>query len=282
MNINTSSELMDNLKIKKWLGDSLFNLRKNKGLVHAITNNVTIHDCANVVLAIGASPIMATHPEEVAEVTELSKSLVLNIGTVEVGTEASMLKAGKRAEELKIPVIFDPVGAGATAIRRRLSTELPAQFPIAVIRCNASEIMAIYNTSYRAGGVDALIGNTNEILEIAKKVAEKYHTVVAVTGETDYVTDGKTSYALHNGVALLPRLTGTGCMTSALVGAFLTAANPLIAAIAGISYMSVAGEIANARMNSDDGLGTFAIYLHDAISTITVEQFQQMVTIEEI
>ena len=252
------------------LGEAVTNLRNRRGIVHQITNNVTIHDCANVVLAIGASPIMATHTEEVEEVTSLSQALVLNIGTIEEGVEYAMLLAGKSAMQANIPIVFDPVGAGATALRRRLSREIPEKLNIAVIRCNSSEIMAIYQVSYTAGGVDA-VDTDLPVKEAAIAVAKKYNTVVAVTGESDLVTDGEHTVTLHNGVDKLPLLTGTGCMTSALVGAFATANSPFVAAVAGITCMSVAGEIAHARLKAEDGLGTFSIYLHDAISNMTAE-----------
>lgn len=266
--------------LKAELGNALERVKECQGIVHQITNNVTIHDCANVVLAIGASPIMADNPEEVKEIVAYSKALVLNIGTLGVDAKEAMLIAAKSANKRNIPIILDPVGVGASKLRRKLVTQLLKKYSINIVRCNVSELMAIYNENYVAGGVDSHIKVSTNIIEMAEKVAQQYNTVVAVTGVVDYVSDGLHSYSLHNGVDSLPRLTGTGCMTSALVGAFLTTNDSLIAAIAGISYMSIAGELAKLECGTNEGLGTFSICLHNALSTITSEVFTNKVKIE--
>ena len=252
------------------IGEALAALRRKKPIVHNITNYVTAHECANVLLAIGGSPIMASHPGEVQEITTLSQSLVLNIGTIEEGTATSMLLAGKQANTLQIPIVIDPVGAGATLLRRRVATHLPSQLEVAIIRGNASEIMALYEISYTAGGVDA----TDESLPItqaATAIAKKYNSVVAVTGAVDIITDGTIVVELHNGVDLLPMLTGTGCMTTAIVGAFASVVSPMTAAIAGITTMSVAGEKAYSKLQHGEWIGSFGRYLHDAIGLMTPE-----------
>lgn len=253
------------LQWNKRISEALYKVHEAHGIVHQITNAVTVRDCANATLSIGASPIMADNPDETADITALSQALVLNIGTIQPNTREAMLRAGHRANALGIPVLLDPVGAGATPVRREAVYALLTELQISVLRCNAGELAAVFDATYQLGGVDAPADVPN-IDEMAKEVARRYKTVVAVTGAVDTVTDGNVLYHLHNGVSLLPKLTGTGCMTSALTGAFLTANEPLIAAICGISYMSVCGEDAYARMSWEDGLGTFSIYLHDAMS----------------
>ena len=269
-------------EIIEQLGDSLVKLRERRGIVHNITNYVTVHDCANVILAIGASPIMATHPKEMKEISALSQALVLNIGTIQEDTEKSMILAGTTANEHNVPIVFDPVGAGATALRRHISTQLPTDLNIAVIRCNRSEIMAIYNTSFIAAGVDAVHTEDLPVTEAAITVAKRYNTVVAVTGAVDIVTDGIRTVTLHNGVDILPMLTGTGCMTTALVGAYCTVNDPFISAVAGITTMSIVGEIAASRLTGQDGLGTFAMYLHDGISNMTAQILREKGKIETV
>lgn len=256
-------------------------IRKKRGIVHHITNRVTIHECANAVLAIGASPIMASHREEAYEVTSHSQSVVWNIGTIESGTLEAMIESGKAAQHHTIPIVFDPVGVGATSLRRYAAKTLLNAFPVAVIRCNTSELIALYSETYTSTGVDSvLIDKDKNYDEIAKSIALQYHTVVAVTGPVDIVTDGKCIYHLYNGVDLLPKLTGTGCMTTSLVGAFLTVTDPIKAAILGISYMSISGEIAKMRLQNEEGLGSFSIYLHDALSTLTGDTFLDLLSIK--
>lgn len=254
-----------NSQWSKIIPEALRQVREKRGIVHQITNAVTVRDCANATLSIGASPIMADNPAETADITGLSQALVLNIGTIQPNTLEAMLNAGRRANELAIPVLLDPVGAGATSVRKNAVYTLLNELSISVLRCNAGELAAVFDAEYQIGGVDSPTGIAN-VKEMAVDIARRYHTVVAVTGEIDTVTDGNATFTLHNGVSLLPQLTGTGCMTSALTGAFLTANNPLVAAVCGITYMSVCGEEAFARLSSKDGLGSFSVYLHDAMS----------------
>lgn len=254
------------------LDEALRRLREKRGIVHQITNIVTVRDCANVVLAVGASPIMADHPEEVEEMTAISSALVVNIGTIQPDTPEAVERAGKTAGELGIPFILDPVGVGATKLRRDFVRHVLETLPVTVLRGNAGEIQAVYANEYVAGGVDAP-AEAFSIKEAALEVARRYHTVVAVTGEVDVVTDGQELYTLHNGTDWLPRLTGTGCMTSALVGSFATANDGLTAAAAGISYMSVCGERAFERLRKNEGLGSFSIYLHDELGRLKPKKF---------
>jgi len=274
---------MDNRNYNDVIKTALEMLRAHRNIVHQITNQVTMHDCANIVLAIGASPIMASHPEEVAEVTRISKALVLNIGTIEEEVAKAMLIAARAANDSHIPIVFDPVGVGVSRLRQQLTSTILDSFTIGIIRCNASELQSIYTGSRSSSGVDATsILEDGFIVDSAMAVAKRYDTVVAVTGEVDYVTDGNRVVSLHNGVDLLPQLTGTGCMTTALTGAYLTVAEPFVAAIAGITTMSVCGEMAAVRLSNStqlestkwamSTLGSFSVYLHDAIGDVSPDE----------
>ncbi len=264
-------------------GEALDRLREEKPIVHCITNLVTIRDCANAILAIGASPIMASHPDEVFEVVKRSKALVLNTGTLQPSTGLAVSEAVKAARKENIPVVLDPVGVGISRIRQDLVRFVIEEGLPQVIKGNAGEISAIYrllcekndgrNLCFngekvkRMNAIDSAL-EPEEVREMAVILARRYKCVVAVTGERDIVTDGNIVLNLHNGVLLLPKLTGTGCMTTALVGAFIAVSSPLIAAVAGISCMSIAGEQAFTKIQKETDYGSFSIALHDALGSL--------------
>ncbi|MCB2305850.1 hydroxyethylthiazole kinase [Clostridium estertheticum] len=258
-----------NNKIIKLLND----LREKTPLVHQITNYVTVNDCANITLAIGGSPVMADDINEVIEMVSLSSSLVINIGTLNSRSVESMIKAGKRANELRIPVILDPVGAGATAYRTEVCKRIISEVKLEVIRGNLSEIKKIYGIDTRTRGVDAsesfdVSGDEfTKTKEMARKFAVKFGTVVAITGEVDIVTDGKTLYTTSNGHKMMSRVTGTGCMCTAVIGCYLGAGeNNLMAAIAGVVSMGIAGETAYERLDKKiEGSGTFRVKMIDVM-----------------
>jgi len=243
-------------------------VRKKKPLVHHITNYITANDCANITLAIGASPIMADAVEEAADIARSAAALVLNIGTLNKRTVASMLAAGKAANQAGIPVIFDPVGVGASPFRNQTAARLLDEVKISVLRGNISEIRFLAGLTSATKGVDASesdLASTDEIVKIAKIFAVRLSCVVAVTGATDVVSDGKTVVCIENGHLMLARLTGTGCMCSSLIGAFCGATPdaPAKATVSALLSMGIAGEIA-AEKQSDNG--SFRVALHDAIS----------------
>ncbi|MCB2352558.1 hydroxyethylthiazole kinase [Clostridium estertheticum] len=258
-----------NNKIIKLLND----LREKTPLVHQITNYVTVNDCANITLAIGGSPVMADDINEVLEMVSLSSSLVINIGTLNSRSVESMIKAGKRANELKIPVILDPVGAGATSYRTEVCKRIISEVKLAVIRGNLSEIKTIYGIDTRTRGVDASESfnvSSDEFTktkEMARKFAIKFGTVLAITGEVDIITDGKTLYTTSNGHKIMSRVTGTGCMCTAVIGCYLGAGeNNLIAALAGVVSMGIAGETAYERLDKRiEGSGTFRVKMIDVM-----------------
>lgn len=257
-------------KITENAANLLENVRKTVPLVHNITNYVTVNDVANAVLAIGASPIMADDIEEAVDITAISRALVLNMGTLNKRTVTSMLAAGKRANELGVPVVFDPVGAGASALRNETAKEITGQLTLSVIRGNLSELSFIAGLGASTKGVDsAQEDEKNDAVSVAKAAAQKLHCIAALTGKVDVITDGTRVIQIKNGHPMLSRVTGTGCMASALVGAFAGACGGdfLIAAAAGVCTMGIAGELAYEAVVAK-GTGSFHIAVVDALSRL--------------
>ena len=238
------------------LGELLRQVKRQAPLVHCITNYVTARDCANLLLACGASPVMADDVEEVAEITAVSSGLYLNLGTLHCSSASAMLAAGTRAGEVGIPVLLDPVGVGASRFRRETAGKLLDAVPVAVIRGNASEIKTLVLGSAGARGVDADITDqvTQENLEataaLAQTLAGKTGAVVALTGAVDVVTDGDKAVFIRNGHPMMCRVTGMGCQLSALTAAFVAANpnKPLEGAVAAVCAMGLCGEMAFARL----------------------------------
>ena len=257
-------------------------LRERSPLIHNITNYVTVNDCANVILAAGGSPIMADDSKEAEDITKVSSALVLNIGTLNSRTVESMLLSGKKANELHIPVVFDPVGAGASALRVDTAKKLLQDVEMAVIRGNLSEISSLGGLVSAVKGVD--VGREEEGRDgtlAAKTLSKLQHAVVAVTGKVDVITDGRRFVKIHNGHSMLSRVTGTGCMTTALVGAYLGATlDPFLSAVAGVTLMGIAGEIAFEE-TGNRGTGSFRAALMDAVSMMTEEIFLERAKLDE-
>jgi len=239
------------------ISDIFDDVKRIKPLVHHITNYVTANDCANIVLAIGASPVMADDPEEVEEIVSLSRALVINLGTLNKRTVESMLRAGKKANELGIPVILDPVGAGATLFRSGVAEKIIRDVKLAVIRGNMSEIKAIAGLGSSTRGVDASEKDINisKNLQYAKNVSEglseKLGCVVAITGIVDTVSDSRKTVFIRNGDKMFSSVTGTGCMCTSLIGTFCAVCdNYLTAASAGILALCISGEKAIEKLTN--------------------------------
>ncbi|CUU50482.1 hydroxyethylthiazole kinase [Clostridium beijerinckii] len=268
------------------IGSLLNEVRNKKPLVHNITNYVTVNDCANILLAIGASPIMADDIKEAADITKISSALVINIGTLNERTIESMIASGKKANELNIPVVFDPVGAGASDFRNSTTKRLLEEVKISVLRGNMSEIKFISGLGSTTKGVDASendarTGN-DEGVDVAKSLAKKLQCTVAITGATDIISDGERVVILENGTKMLSNVTGTGCMTTALIGAFCGAGSDyFIGAVSGIISMGISGEIALDKAGKI-GTGSFHIAIIDAISNLTSNIIEKMNKIKEI
>jgi hydroxyethylthiazole kinase len=243
----------------------LARVRERCPLIHHITNVVTPNDVAGVTLALGASPVMAHAPEDVEEVVASSGALALNLGTLTASIVEVMLRAGRRANAAGVPVVLDPVGAGATAFRTAQARRLFGELRIACVRGNAGEIAALAGQAGGVRGVDAA-GQVRDLDRLAQALAARTGAVVAATGPVDLVTDGDRLLRIENGHPLLARITGSGCMATAAVAAF-AAVEPdaLAAATAGLVCFEVAAEQAAAAAR---GPGTFRVALLDAVAAL--------------
>lgn len=254
-----------NMEFINNIGKALENIKQKSPLVHHITNYVTVNDCANIVLAIGGSPVMADDIGEVEEMVSFASALVINVGTLNERTIESMIKAGRKANELNVPVILDPVGVGATTLRTNTVKTLLQQVKFTVVRGNMSEIKITAGVEAEIKGVDSTASEEGA-LEIAKGLARRLNTVVAITGARDVITDGTRYCYVDNGHKILSMVTGTGCMTTSLIGAYAGANEDyFLAAVAGIVSMGIAGEKAQESLTDCDGIGTFKVRLMDNI-----------------
>ena len=266
------------------LGDILRRVHEQRPLTHCISNHVTSNDCANLLLACGASPIMADAPEEAGEITTACKGLVLNLGTPSAAKAEAMLRAGKAANALDHPVVFDPVGVGASVFRRDIARELLRGVKMAIIRGNANEIAALTGVSTVREGVDSPSHVAGVSVGMAQTLAKATDAVVALTGDTDIVTDGQTTYVCRNGHPMMKSVTGAGCMLSALTGAYVGAnpEQPLQAALAAVCAMGVCGELAYDRLTSLDSNATYRNYIIDAMYRLTAGVLEERARYEII
>ncbi len=271
------------------LGKYLDNVRKAKPLVHNITNYVTVNGVANTLLACGASPIMADDAEEVAQICSICSALNLNIGTLNARTIESMLIAAETANENNIPVVLDPVGAGASSLRTKTALQIIDSAKIALVKGNYSEIKVLANAaSSQSRGVDVSESdaqdaqNLAKAAKLAKDLSEKRGFIVVITGKTDIVADAKTAYAIHNGRPEMGSITGTGCQLSGMLAAFLAANKnePLLAAVAAVSAMGVAGEIAHANRQDGDGNMAYAAKIIDALYNMSAQELDNFAKYE--
>ena len=224
------------------LSKAIATVRTKSPLVHNITNYVVMNNSANALLAIGASPVMAHWRSEMQEMTAIASALVLNIGTLDDQWVDSMLLAGKVALERGIPIILDPVGAGATSQRTAASLQIIHECHPTIIRGNGSEIMALVDASVKSKGVDSN-ATSQDALKSAKQLAQTYNCVVVISGETDYITNGTEVHTVEGGSKMMTAVTGMGCTSSALTGAFAAVIkDPMVAATAAMATMSLAGE----------------------------------------
>ena len=264
------------------------NVRRSCPLIHNITNYVTVNDCANMVLACGASPIMADDAAEVEDITTICGGLNINIGTLNSRTIPSMVLAGKKANALGHPVVLDPVGAGASRLRTDTANRLLREVQFTVIRGNISEIKTLASGAGTTKGVDADVAdkvteeNLDSAVAFAKAFAARTGAVVAITGAIDIVADARTAYCIRNGHPMMSSITGTGCQLSALTAAFVTAnkEHPLEAVAAAVCAMGLAGQIAHQRLTPLDGNSTYRNYIIDAIYNMTPEQLEEGATYE--
>jgi hydroxyethylthiazole kinase len=244
-------------------GSTLRAVRASKPLVHQITNYVVMNETANATLALGALPVMAHAGEEVEEMARIASSLVLNIGTLSEHWVEAMLLAGGAASARGIPVVLDPVGAGATTYRTETAKRILDLVDVTVLRGNAGEVATLVGANAEVRGVES-ISTGMEPAELAREAARRLGVVASVTGAVDHVSDGERVLAIANGHELLSTVTGTGCMSSAMTGCFLAGkpGEPLEAAAEALAAFGVAAEDAAAGAG---GPGTFHALLYDAL-----------------
>jgi len=251
---------------QKELTDLFKSVRERRPLVHHITNYVTVNDCANITICAGGAPVMADAPEEVAEMTSFAGALVLNIGTLNAEQVESMILAGGMANDRKIPVILDPVGAGATRFRTATVQRLMDELKISVLKGNAGEIGVLAGAGGKVRGVDSH-GLAGDVAAIAKDFAKSARLIVSVSGETDIVTDGKRTLLVTNGHPLMGSISGTGCMAASVTGVFCAVSDDLLnASAAALAAFGIAGERAAAEAK---GPFTFKTSLFDELAGLT-------------
>ena len=250
-------------------GASLRTLRERKPLVHQITNYVVMNETANATLAIGARPVMAHAREEVEEMVGLAGALVLNIGTLSPPWVEAMLLAGRAASERGIPVVLDPVGAGATTYRTETARRILDEVDVTVLRGNAGEVATLVGVDAEVLGVES-IAAASEPAELAAAAARALGCVASITGPVDHVSDGERMLAVANGHELLAAVTGTGCMSSALTGCFL-AAKPEAPVEAAAEALAAFGVAAEDAAREAKGPGSFHVGLYDALAALDPE-----------
>lgn len=250
-------------------------------LIHCITNPISIHDCANVVLAAGGRPMMAEHPAEVEEITATAGALALNLGNITDARKASILIAGKAAMRREIPVILDMVGIGCSHFRKEITEEFLGQrIPGAplILKGNMSELKALAGGGCSVSGVDAdpkdVLSETNreETIRLAKTVANTWGAVVLASGKTDLVTDGREVHLIDNGCEMMGRITGTGCMLNVLTAAYMSVGKPMTAAVAACVVLGISGEMAAGQRR---GTGSFQIAFQDALFCMKDEDIRE-------
>lgn len=244
-------------------------IREKAPVVHSITNYVVMNSTANALLAIGASPVMAHAEQEMEEMVGIASALVINIGTLSEGWVRSMFLAVEAARKKGIPIVFDPVGVGATSYRTGAARELIEAVPPEIIRGNASEIMALLDAGSRTKGVDSSAASEDAVA-IGRKLHAQSGSVVCISGATDYTIGPAGVIMNRTGHPMMAKVTGLGCTASALCGAFAAvSADPFLAAAEAMAVMGIVGEIAVAR---SQGPGTLQVNFIDALYNLALEQ----------
>jgi hydroxyethylthiazole kinase len=262
----------------KGIYQAIEEIRAKAPVVHNITNYVAMNNSANALLAIGASPVMAHAEEEMEEMVGIAAALVINIGTLSEAWISSMFEAAHQARIKGIPVVLDPVGAGATSYRTQTALELISSEPPTIIRGNASEIMALFDEKTKTKGVDSA-ASSDDAVAIAKKISAINKCVVCVSGETDYVVDDDKVIKIQNGHPLMTRVTGLGCTSSALCGAFAAVENDAQVAVAqAMAVMGIVGEMA---VQKADGPGSLQMHFLDILYSLSQDDISQRLKIEE-
>ena len=255
------------------LGEKLENVRKLNPLVHNITNYVTVNDCANILIACGGAPIMSDEIEDVKEITSICSALNINIGTLNHLTIPSMFEAGKISNKLNHPILLDPVGAGASTYRTNTAKKLIEEIQFSVIRGNISEIKALAGNNSTTKGVDAseddaiTLDNIDQIVSFAKEFAKKTNSIIIITGAKDIIANSEIAYIVSNGHPMMSKISGTGCMLSAMTSAYIAANQDdmIGGCLAAICAMGICGQRAFDKLQKDEGNLTYKNKIFDEI-----------------
>ena len=255
-------------------------LTEKSSVVHCITNTVTVNDCANAVLAIGARPVMAEHPRETAQITAAAGALLINTGSLTDSKIAAMKASAKSAKEHNVPFVLDCVGIASSDVRYETVKELLEIKTPDIIKGNVAEITALCKGIMSDSGVDSTASSADEAA--VYKFAKQNGTVIAVTGETDIITNGERTVRIKNGCQLLTKVTGTGCMLGCVMASVLTVADAFSASVYAAAIMGICGELADVSRGtgSPGGTGTFRISLMDNLSTITDKEISEKIRFE--
>lgn len=257
---------------------SIEDIRAKSPLIHNITNYVVMNNTANALLAVGASPVMIHAEEEVEDMAAIASALVINIGTISAPWVRGMFKAFAKARAKGVPVIIDPVGAGATPYRTRTIRDLISAGQPTIIRGNASEIMALIDDKLQTKGVDSTAGS-NEAVHAAQSIGEKHKCAICVSGAVDYIVFENRIVKVANGHPMMTKVTGLGCTATALCGAFAAVEkNPLAAAAKAMAVMGIAGEMAASR---SAGPGSLQMHFLDILYRLTEDDITRHLKIEE-
>jgi hydroxyethylthiazole kinase len=259
----------------------LARIRQKAPLIHNITNFVVMNSSANILLAIGASPVMAHCRAEVEEMTSMSGALVLNIGTIQEDWLESMICAAKTANSVGIPVILDPVGAGATRLRTDAINKIMENSAISVLRGNCSEVLSLGSSDIKTKGVDTSLALSDQTVEAAKQMAIDNKCVIAISGEEDCITDGDKVFRVSNGQPMMTRVTGSGCGLTAVTAAFCAVAENdiALATAAAFGYYGLCGDLA---IKTSDKPGSFHVAFIDQLYSTGNEEIRKHLKIKEV
>ncbi len=268
------------MNITAYTTQSLATIRQTSPLIHNITNYVVMNSSANMLLAIGASPVMAHCCAEVEEMVSFAGALVLNIGTLQEDWVESMICAAKAANAKSIPVILDPVGAGATRLRTEAVKRIMGESDISVLRGNASEVFSLYSSDIKTKGVDSSLAFSGEMVVAAKEMSLDMNCVIAISGEEDCITDGRRVFRVKNGHPLMTRVTGMGCGLSAVVGAFCAVdiSDQAKATAAAFGFYGICGNLA---IKDSDKPASFSVAFIDRLYSSGVEEINSHLRISE-
>lgn len=266
------------------LYEYLENVRKKNPLIQNITNYVSSNDCANILLACGASPVMTDEIEDSVDIASISDGLVLNIGTLNKSIVNAMISTGKIANKLNNPIILDPVGVGISKLRNDSVKFLIDNLDISIIRGNISEIKFLINKSECPKGVDSKENATENLYDISesfKELSKKLNSIIVATGEVDVVTNGDKICFCKNGNPYMKKVSGTGCQLSSVISAFASSNFDIFfATISAVCSYGICGEIAFSRMNSLDGNSSYRNYIIDAMCNLNYDIFEKKVNYE--